>query len=214
MHYFKITILLLLISIQLNAQKSVLSGKAVDYSSKEITFYTIPDPVLHQKLELATTKVVDDGFFSVTLPVSQTIEVYADLEKYCATMVVEPGKNYKVTLPPFSLRTSDEAHSSYFKPALYWLGLPGTDNTDLNLIVRSFVMDFNSETIKNTVSIYHNKSKEVVNEIIERLEVKYSAFKNEYFRTLKNYYFAELEYAVNQHTPEFVIKKYLYHMSS
>ena len=208
MHYFKIIIPLLLLSCQVNAQKSVLSGKSIDYSTKEITFYTIPDPVLHQKLELGTTKVAADGTFSLSLPVSQTIEIYADLEKYCGTMVVEPGKNYAVTLPHFSLRTSNEAHSSYFKPAPYWLGLPGTENCDLNFAVRSFVMDFNSETAKNTVPIYQNQSKEVVNEIIERLEQKYSANKNEYFKTLKKYYFAELTYAVNQRTPEFVIKKY------
>ena len=208
MLYFKTFILLLLISIQVSAQKSVLSGKAVDYSAKEITFYTIPDPVLRQKLELATTKIGADGTFSVTLPISQTIEIYADLEKYCGTMVVEPGKNYTVTLPPFSLRTSNEAHSSYFKPAPYWLGLPAKDNSDLNFAVRSFVADFNSETVKNTISIYQKQSKEVVNEIIERIEAKYSANKNEYFKTLKKYYFAELEYAVNQRTPEFVIQEY------
>lgn len=210
MRYFTnvILLLLLLISIQLNAQKSILSGKAIDYSTKEITFYTIPDPVLHQKFELGTTKVAADGTFSVALPISQTIEIYVDLEKYCGTMVVEPGKNYRVTLPPFSLRTSNEAHSSYFKPAPYWLGLPGTDNSDLNFAVRSFVMDFNAETVKNTIPIYQNQSKEVVNEIIERLEAKYSANKNEYFKTLEKYYFAELEYAVNQRTPESVIQKY------
>ena len=198
----------MLISTQLNAHEITISGKAQDYSSKEISFYTIPDPVLHQKLELATTRVGTDGNFAVTLPVSQTIEIYTDLEKYCGTMVVEPGKNYIVTLPPFSLRTSNEAHSSYFKPAPYWLGLPGTDNSDLNFTVRSFVMDFNKETVKNTVPIYQEQSKEVVNEIIGRLETKYSANKNEYFKTLKKYYFAELEYAVNQHTPEYVIQKY------
>lgn len=208
MHYFKFVILLLLLSGQLCAQKSILSGKALDYSAKEITFYTIPDPVLHQKLELAKTRVAPDGTFSVTLPVSQTIEIYADLEKYCGTMVVEPGKNYSVTLPPFSLRTSNEAHSSYFKPAPYWLGLTGTDNSDLNFAVRSFVTDFNLETVRNTIPIFQKESKEVANEIIERLENKYSANQNEYFKTLKTYYFAELEYTVNQHTPEIVIRKY------
>ena len=208
MRILTILFLLFLISVQLNAQKSILSGKAIDYSAKEITFYTIPDPVLRQKLELATTKVAIDGTFSVTLSVSQTIEIYTDLEKFCGTMVVEPGKNYSVILPPFSLRTSDEAHSSYFKPALYWLGLPGTESNDLNFAIRSFVTEFNFETIKNTVPIYQNQSKEVVNEIIERLEQKYSTNQNEYFKTLKSYYFAELEYAVNQRTPEFVIKKY------
>lgn len=208
MQHFTILLLFLSLSTQLRAQKSVLSGKAVDYSAKEITFYTIPDPVLRQRFELGATKVATDGTFSVILSVSQTIEIYTDLEKFCGTMVVEPGKNYTITLPPFSLRTSDEAHSSYFKPAAYWLGLPGTENSDLNFAVRAFVTEFNFETVKNTVPIYQKQSKEVVNEIIERLEQKYSTNRNDYFKTLKSYYFAELEYAVNQRTPDFVIKKY------
>jgi peroxiredoxin len=208
MRYFTFFIFLSLTSVHLNAQNSVLSGVAVDYKGKEIVFYTVSDPVLRQKHELASTKIASDGTFSVTLSVNQTIEVYTDLEKYCASMVVEPGRNYTITLPPFSLRTSNEAHSSYFKPSQYWLGLPGTNNDDLNFAVRSFVVDFNSETNKNSVAIYQKQSKEAANEIIEHLEAKYSTNKNEYFRTLKKYYFAELEFAVNQHTPEIVIKKY------
>jgi len=208
MKHFTIVFLFLLTSVPLIAQNSVLSGKAADYSGKEVVFYTIPDPVLRQKFELATTKVATDGTFSVTLPVRQTIEIYTDLEKYCGTMVVEPGKNYSVTLPPFSLRTANEAHSPYFKPAPYWLGLPGTGNNDLNFAVRSFITEFNRETVKNTVQLYQNKSKEVVDEIIARLEQKYPDNQPLYLQILKKYYFSELEYIVNQRTPEFIIRKY------
>ena len=208
MRLFFILLLLFLTSVVLIVEGSVISGRAADYSSKEITIYTIPDPVIHQKLELGTTRVAIDGTFSLSLPISQTIEIYIDLEKYCGTMVVEPGKNYRITLPPFSLRTTNEARSPYFKPALYWLGLPATDNNDLNFSVRSFITDFNLETVKNTVPIYQNKSKDVVNEIIARLEKKYSTNQDEYFKTLKKYYFAELEYAVYQPNSEFIINKY------
>ena len=208
MQHPAILLLLSLLSFHLNAQNTVLSGKAADYAAKEITFYTIPDPVLLQKLELGTTKVSSDGTFSVVLPVYQTIEIYTDLEKYCGTLVVEPGKNYKVALPPFSLRTSNEAHSPYFKPMPYWLGLPGNNNNDLNFAVRSFLTDFNLETVKNTVPIYQNKSKEVVAGIMARLEQKYGNNQNRYFKTLIRYYFAELEYIVNQREPELIIRKY------
>ncbi len=203
-----LVLVLVLISVTLNGQKTVISGKAVDYSKKEISFYTIPDPVLRQKLELGKTTVAGDGLFSVTLPINQTIEIYTDLEKYCGTMVAEPGKNYTVTLPPFSLRTSNEAHSPYFKPTPYWLGLPDADQSDLNFAIRSFVSDFNHETYSNTVQIYQRKSKEVVSEIIARLQEKYAANGNSYFKTLEKYYFAELEYAINPLTPEYIINKY------
>ena len=206
-HYIFI-ILFILPATQLIAQNPVLFGKAIDYSGKELIFYLIQEPILNQKLELATTRVANDGTFSVTVPVDQTNEIYVDLEKYCGTMVVEPGKNYQIVLPPFTPKTSFEANSAYFKPIPYWLGLPGTDNNDLNFSVRSFITEFNLETGKNTFPIYQQKSKEVVNEIIERLEKKYSTIYNPYFKILKKYYFADLEYAVNQRTPDYIIHKY------
>ena len=192
----------------LKAQETVITGKASDYSGKEISFYTIPDPLLNQKLILGTTKVATDGNFILKLPVNQIIEIYSDLEKFTGTMVVEPGKNYSVVLPPFSLRTSDEAKSAYFKPALYWLGLPETDKNDLNFKVRTFITDLNSETVKNTALIYQKGSKESVEQIIGHLEKEYPDNSNVYFKTLKQYSYAELEYAVNQNNPEVVIQKY------
>ena len=203
-----ISLLLFLTAAQLCGQGVVLTGKAAGYSAKELTFYTIPDPVLHRRLELATVKIAADGTFSAELSIDHTVEIYVDLEKYCGTMVIEPGKNYRIALPPFSLRTADEAHSAYFKAAPFWLGMPDADNSDLNFTVRSFITDYNFETVKNTIAIYRQKSKEIVAQIQDRLEKKYSSNQNEYFRILKRYYFAELEYAVNQNAPEFVIQKY------
>ncbi|MEI6677967.1 MAG: redoxin domain-containing protein [Mariniphaga sp.] len=208
MQSFILSLLLFVTAVQLSGQRVVLTGKAAGYSTKELTFYTIPDPVLHRKLELATVKIAADGTFSAALPIVHTVEIYVDLEKYCGTMVVEPGKNYRIVLPPFSLRTADEAHSAYFKAAPFWLGMPGADNSDINFTVRSFITDYNLETVKNTDAIYRQKSKEIVAQIQDRLDKKYSSNQNEYFRILKRYYFAELEYAVNQNTPEFVIQKY------
>lgn len=194
--------------VSLYGQKTVISGKAPDYGNKEISFYTIPDPVLHQKIVLGKTTVAPDGQFSVTLTHYQTIEIYSDLEKYRGSLVVEPGKNYQVTLPPFSLRTSAEAHSNYFKPALYWLGLPGADRTDLNFAIRSFVSEYNHEIYTNTVQIYQKKSRETVNGIMSRLKEKYKDNQNQYFKTLVNYSFAELEYVIDPLTTGYIIKKY------
>ena len=202
------TILVLLIAGQLSAQRTVLYGKAPDYSSREISFYTITEPILHEKTELATTTVANDGSFSVIFSSNQTIEIYTDLEKYCGTMVVEPGKNYHVELPPFSPRTSAEANSVFFKPAQYWLGLPGTDNSDINFSVRSFITDYNAERVKNATRIYQQKSTELLTEIIQGLEKKYGSIHHPYFKTLTKYSYAELENIASQKNPDVIIRKY------
>jgi len=211
MHRILSFIILSLLTFQLCARNTVISGKAVDYIGKEISFYTYQDPVVHQKHELGSMKVGDDGLFSISFPVNQTIEIYADLEKYTGTLVVEPGRDYIVTLPPFSLRTAIEARSPYFQPTQYWLGLPQTDNYDINFVVRSFITDYNVETAKNSKAIYQDASKKVVNEIIENLEQKYSESKSDFFRTLKMYYYAQLEFEADHRTPDILIEKYFAH---
>jgi peroxiredoxin len=207
--YRKLSIIILtLITFQLKAQNTIISGKASDYFGKEISFYTYSDPVVHQKHELGTIKVGAEGSFLVKIFINQAIEVYTDLGKFTGTLVVEPGRNYTVTLPPFTPKTAIEARSPYFRPTLYWLGLPQTDNNDLNFAIRSFITEYNNETVKNTAAIYQNGSKETVNGIIGRLEQKCSENKSDFFRTLKTYYYAELEYAVYQRTPDILIEKY------
>lgn len=190
------------------AQNVIIRGKAIDYAGKEISFYTFTDPVVHQKQELTVTKINKDGTFTASLHPDKTIEIYTDLEKYTGTIVIEPGKEYPVTLPPFSLRNSIEAKSPYFQPTLYWLGLPQTDQNDLNFLIRSFMTDYNEEVIQNTSAIYKNRSIETVNNIIQHLEQKYGANKNDYFNTLKKYYYADLENIVNPGKPDYIIDKY------
>ncbi len=200
---------LLLIPEALSAQKQlIISGKATDYAGKEISFYTYTEPIVHQKQELATTKVSLDGTFSLAFMLNETTEIYTDLEKYRGTMVAEPGKSYQITLPPFSQRTAIEARSAFFEPALYWLGINDQDKEELNLKVRSFIMAFNQATAQHTNEIYLKASKESVQSVIEQLERQFSGEEDPYFKILKKYYFAELEYAVNQKTPEKVIEKY------
>jgi peroxiredoxin len=193
---------------QLCAQNVVISGKAIDYAGKEITFYFYPDPVVHQRQSLGSMKVAGDGSFTITIPVTQPLEIYTDIEKYTGTLIIEQGKSYKIVLPPFSGRTVDEAQSPYFKPELYWLGLPDTPTNDPNLLVRSFLTEYNLETVKNQIALYQNFSKSAAKNIISKLELKFNDDKNEYFRILRTYTFAELEYTVSQRDPIPVIEKY------
>jgi len=190
------------------AQNTTIKGKAPDYAGKTISFYTYTEPVVHQKQELAATKVASDGSFALSFALKQTHEIYTDLEKFTGTLVAEPGNNYFVTLPPFSPKSIAESKSPYFEPTLYWLGLPKGNQNDLNFLIRSFVTDYNNEIVRNTSAIYRNFSKETANEIIDRLENKYATQKNEYFTGQRKYYYAELGNTVNPGKADPVIEKY------
>ena len=193
----------------LSGQIVTIHGQATDYAGKELIFYTFPEPISHQSQKLAETKVGADGVFNLTFTVDQSIEIYADLEKFRGTMVVEPGAQYQITLPPFSLRTSQETASPYFEPELFWLGIKGVKSTDLNFLVRAFLTDYNKELTIHTRDLYQKKSADTVKAIIARLDKSYPTGNNYYLNTLKIYSFAEAEHIVNQPDKEYVSQKYL-----
>lgn len=205
---FLLFFIYLLIPCIAGAQNTIIKGKAPDYAGKIISFYTYTEPVVHQKQELTSTKIGADGSFSLSFNLKQVSEIYTDLEKFTGMLIAEPGKNYVVTLPPFSPKSAMEAKSPYFEPALYWLGLPNEDKDDLNFLVRSFVTDFNNEAVRSISAANRNVSKETIRGMIDRLEAKYASFKNDYFLTTKKYYFAELENTLNPGNADPVIEKY------
>ncbi|MEI7421404.1 MAG: hypothetical protein WCK18_04890 [Prolixibacteraceae bacterium] len=192
----------------LSGQIVTIGGQAPDYAGKELTFYTYREPVSHQPTKLATTKVGQDGQFKLTFSVTQTIEVYADLEKFKGTLVVEPGANYQISLPPFSPRTVQESASPYFEPQLFWLGLRETKPTEINFLVRAFLTEYNRELSVHTLDIYQRKSADTAKAIISRLEKSFPAGKEDFLNLVKLYSYAELELAIYQGDKDRIIQKY------
>jgi hypothetical protein len=185
-----------------------IRGQANDYAGKEIVFYTYREPVSHQPYQLAKTTVEKDGNFVLTFSVGQAIEIYTDLEKYKGSMVVEPGFSYQISLPVYSPRTAQEAASPYFEPELYWLNIKGAKASDLNILVRAFLTDYNREIALHTVDLYQKRSSDTLKAIISRLEYRYPTGKYPYLKTLKTYCYGEMELVVNQQNKESIAKKH------
>jgi len=204
--------LLLLLSLFLSGslfgQRVTIRGLAPDYAGRSVQFYTFAEPVSHEPTNLSETIVGKEGTFELSFQVTQTIEIYTDLEKFRGSLVVEPGANYQVTLPPFSPRTSREASSPYFEPELYWLGIKGAKPTELNFLVRNFLSDYNRELATHTMDIYQKRSEDTLRAIVSRLERNYPTGKNQYFNALKTYSFGKLEYSLGLKDPEQIGIKY------
>jgi hypothetical protein len=208
MHRFILLLVSTLCFGSLFGQMVTIHGQATDYAGKELVFYTYREPVSHQPYQLAKTIVEKDGTFALTFSIGQSTEIYTDLEKYRGSMVVEPGFHYQISLPAYSPRTAQEAASPYFEPALYWLSIMEAKASDLNILVRAFLTDYNREIALHTVDLYQKKSPDTLKAIIFRLENRYPTGKYAYFNSLKKYSYGELELAVKQQTKESIAKKY------
>lgn len=203
-----LTIMFSLLVGSLFGQNVTILGQANDYAERSIRFYTYPEPVSHEPNSLAETVVRKDGTFELSFQVDQTIEIYAELEKFRGSMVVEPGATYRITLPPFTPRTLREAGSPYFEPELYWLGIKGAKPTELNFLVRNFLSDYNKELALHTIDLYRKKSVDSLKAIVARLERSYPSGRNTYFNTLKTYSYGKIEFSLQQQDKQQIEKKY------
>ncbi|MCE1199948.1 MAG: hypothetical protein LWW85_13345 [Marinilabiliales bacterium] len=191
--WFRPILLLLLLPQLLQAQHVRIWGDAPDYSGKEIRFYTYPEPVSHRQATLGSAIVGRDGRFDLSFSIDEPIEVYADLEKFKGTLVVEPNQNYEISLPSYSPRSAQEAASPYFTPELYWLKIHGLNEKELNFRVRAFQNALNRELEQHTADLYRKKSSDTVKAIISRLDHYFPTGSNRYFEQLKRYSYGTLE---------------------
>ncbi len=205
-------LLLLFLSLlfeSLAAQNVTLQGIAKDYAGKEIRFYCYPEPISHQPKMLAESTVHPDGTFLLAFKLDQSIEIYADLEKFRGTLVAEPGANYQIGLPPYSPRTPREAASPYFEPDLYWLDINGLQSSDLNFRTRKFLTEYNNELSRHTLDLYQKKSTDTLKSILARLDRNNPTGKDHYLNVLKICNYGELEYILTQPEKGSIVQKYI-----
>lgn len=205
-----LTIVCLLLFLQnlLLAQHTLIKGNAPSYSGKEIALFIYPDPATNMPVTLAKKTVATDGNFQFSIPLSEPTPLNLDLGKFNGIMVAQPGKTYAITLPAYQEMLPEEANSPFFKPKTYWLGLPQTPKTDLNFRERDFIRDYNLEINANLQDIYQKASLETARKIEHKLDSIYPDNGDDYFETTKQYYFAELNYLINQRKPHKVAETY------
>lgn len=200
--------ILLLPTGSILGQNVTITGKATDYAGKKLLFYTYREPISHEATTLAETVVEKDGSFQLSFTLNQTAEIYAELEKYRGTLVVVPGKSYQITLPPYAPRTAREAASPYFQPELYWIAIQNIGPQELNILVRSFLTDYNKELATHVHELYQSRSHDTVKAILKRLDKNYPTGKDLYFNNLKEYSFGELELTIAQNKTGPIEEKY------
>ncbi len=208
---FRIILLLFLLFPvgSISGQMVTIRGQASDYAGKSLIFYTYPEPVSRQPKNIAETTVQKDGNFVLTFTLDHPTEIYADLEKFKGTLIAEPGHEYEISLPAWSAKTDQEAASPYFVPQLYWLSIRNTQTSDLNILVRAFLTDYNKEMTLHTIDLYKKRSLDTAKAIISRLEKSYPTGKHPYFDILKTCSYGEIELAVWHDDKEKMIRKYV-----
>jgi thiol-disulfide isomerase/thioredoxin len=201
-----------LISFFSHSQEIIINGDAPDFKGKEIGVYVYDDLISNREVQKETAVVDENGRFSFSFPLSETQKIFLQIGKQRSSLFVEPGKQYKVFVPP-----SDS--TKYVNPnvanevGLYVLD---NDSLELNNLIIAFNGKVNEFWMNNYTLFVRNLGRTKLDSFTRATIKNYSTVKNDYFKEHIEYSLWSLVYGASQgkKNPEekyFVGKPILYH---
>ncbi len=199
MRSFIISLVLFCGSIYAMAQKSEvrLWGNAPDYANINLIIEYTSNFITHNKSELKRFLVSKNGDFDVTFEIEQITPISINLGKINGVLLVIPGDNYQIQLPPFSPLNPEDKLNPFFIPEDTYLGILNNDPGHLNEQVQLFDAMFNEEFNKHVQQIVIGRKSYLIKQIISELNEKFPS-ENEWFNNYKHFSYQTLTSLKNQ----------------
>ena len=211
------TLILILLGINVSAQKVTISGKAPDYAGDEFIFQYYSDRITNTEKELGKAVVDEKGNFNAKLEIEQTMPVFFDLGAIRGILYVSKGEKYELVLPPKIEKTEADLINPFFRPDEIYIGIKNKNKDELNYIISDFNLRYNLYLDKNYIKILQLGYKADIHSQINKLDSIYAHINNAYFTNYKEYKYAalkQLAYMRNNETVQknfFGDKPVLYH---
>lgn len=149
------------------------------YAGKKLVFYRYSDPVSQKTVQSFTLEPDKTGKASATVDVQNTQFVFCDFGIYRGLLLIEPGQNVKIQLPPVREKTFADEKNPYFEPVKFWFA---TENkTQLNNQVSAFSAELGQLTDKYFDQLYFRQLKLYYDSVRIQIEKDFGNVKNETF---------------------------------
>ena len=176
------------------SQNVTISGQDSSYANDELVFYTYTDYITNNEKELCRFHVNEDGKFSSTFTIKQTVQAHIYLNIFKGLIYFEPDKSYNIILPSKTLKMPEEEYNPFFKEYEIYFGFNGTDENELNSLIKSFDKQYDPIIKKVFFNVSGFGTKTKIDSIIKRLNNNFQFSGNKFFNEYKNYKLAYLKY--------------------
>ena len=194
--------------VQSFAQVSTISFSQKSYSNDSIFILTKADFISNNIDTIYSGKVNLDGKFECSLNLKQTSLVYIPLDFFKLSFYVEPGKTYKIQIPPRRKLSVAEELSPYFEPIEIIPGIENSDSTELNSMISQFDDEYNAFLSKSFIKAYYTAKKAFTDSAITSIQKKFNWCQNAYFKAYMEYRFSMLKFMAYERENDFIIKDY------
>jgi hypothetical protein len=213
-HFLSVILFIVLpFSLHTEAASVSIYGTSLEYAGKELEFFIYKERIFDSFESLAKVKVDINGKFSVSYSIDETQCVYCYTPLFTAFIFTEPGKSYKVELPPAHSNGAENSNNPFFIPPL-WHMLPLSDSksdiNDLNTTIYKFDQQFDPFLDKQIVRYYDPQLSREKLDSFRLANISIPALDDKgYFETYRQFKIACLGFIVNQFSHIDLYEQYL-----
>jgi thiol-disulfide isomerase/thioredoxin len=169
------------------SQSAQLVGINPSYASEELVFYRFSDFISQTEEVVGRCKVSRDGKFNCELKIDETTFIFSYLGVYRVYIYVEPGKTYRIILPPKEDKTEVQRLNPFFREVETHVGIENIQSTDLNYLISSFDLSFNEHFDTIVQNAYSRKRTLPIDSLVMALEARFEQYGQPFFKTYRNY---------------------------
>jgi len=159
-----------------------IEGEAAGWAGHTLEFMILTDPVTLGAKQLFSLSPDEKGAFSCHVEVTEPLYCYADFGVYRGKLILVPGQNMKVALPPFRDKSFEERKNPYFEPVETWLVVETKDPMNLTNTIGRFDQHFHQVTNRYFNQIYLRQMKSYLDTVTFQLDRVFAGYADPYFR--------------------------------
>lgn len=195
----RIILPIILIGIVSDAFAITISGINETYAGQQIEIVIPQDPFTGIDTIISSLIADETGFFTTELQITEITQVFMVSGIYNMFLFVEPGKDYKVILPPFEPLTEEKRFNPYFNPVEVHLTTEKFNEDDINILIRMFLDAYQPYYNKHLNKVFGDKNFEQLNKDIAIIDKPFKKSGNEFFNNYRYYKYGMLRFLAYQH---------------
>ncbi len=147
-----------------------LRGSAPQYSGMSLVVETYEENISYTVRPLAVIRVDNKGRFDCEVNVGEVTLIHLELGQFRAHMLVEPGAEYQIVLPPNVPRPDADRFNPFYKPEDILIGIVNQPKNNLNNAVNELDEHYERLYNKNAVDLIRRQYIRLADEMITSLD--------------------------------------------
>lgn len=171
----KALFLLIIFYCNTNIWAIKIEGFEPDYAARSIEFVKWLDPISKTEKAVFTLQIDEQGKISHDFDISETLFCYADFDIYRCKLMLSPGQNIRIKMPPLREKSFEDSKNPYFTPIEMWIMAQPLNEGEEELTSLMARYDQHLDKLKQQYfsQLFHQRQRKYIDTVKTQLEKKF-----------------------------------------